>query len=329
MLPSTLVRQVVAGPCVGWKAHARWTTASAPANASPSGARSEDRSTAVHRVFGGDQSGIRRASPTTDATSGSAARARTTAVPTLPVAPVTTTLKPVALLTCVLPPAAVHADRPSTRAGKGRSPDRDGGITVGAALGGTEGGRLSASGSTGLQPNDRPCGRMVRPGDTVPSAPTPGSTVNHPPVFRRMSPFGVMCITLSLRRARVIGPHPRNELRPQVLRLQHQGAQPPPARGTPPGVRVRLPPQPLVHLPPPCQGPLVRFRRRRRRGLLQPAGLGEAVVTDQFQQFPVPAQDGVVRRGGRPVLVGGHGQCPGQRRHVAGDPAEPLILLFR
>src|SRR5690606_2158565 len=247
----------------------------------------------------GDQSGIRRASPTTDATSGSAARARTTAVPTLPVAPVTTTLKPVALLTCVLPPAAVHADRPSTRAGKGRSPDRDGGITVGAALGGTEGGRLSASGSTGLQPNDRPCGRMVRPGDTVPSAPTPGSTVNHPPVFRRMSPFAVMCITLSLRRARGIGPPPPSDLRPPVLGRQHQGAQHRRARGTLPGVLVQRPLQPLVQLPHPCQGPLVRFRLRRRPGLLQPAGLGEAVVTDQCQQVPVPAQAGLARRGWR------------------------------
>ncbi len=99
MLPSTLLRQVVAGSCVGWNAQARWITASAPANSRTRSNRSEATSTAAHSVFGGDQSGIRRASPRTEPTSGSSARARTTLVPTFPVAPVTTTLTPAALLT--------------------------------------------------------------------------------------------------------------------------------------------------------------------------------------------------------------------------------------
>src|SRR5687767_13875457 len=44
-----------------------------------------------HSVFGNDPFGIRRATPTTDSTSGSAASERRTLVPTLPLAPTTTT----------------------------------------------------------------------------------------------------------------------------------------------------------------------------------------------------------------------------------------------
>ena len=99
MLPSTLVRQVVAGSCVGWKAQARWITASALANSPARPDCSDDTSTAAHSVFGGDHCGMRRARPRTDPISGSSERTRTTLVPTLPVAPVTTTLLPEALLT--------------------------------------------------------------------------------------------------------------------------------------------------------------------------------------------------------------------------------------
>src|SRR5919198_3813362 len=99
MLPSTFVRQVAAGSCVGWKAHARWTTASASANSLTRSACWEARSTADHSVRAGDHSGIRRASPSTDPTCASSERRRTRLVPTLPVAPVTTILLPTALLT--------------------------------------------------------------------------------------------------------------------------------------------------------------------------------------------------------------------------------------
>lgn len=99
MLPRTLVRQVVAGSCVGWNAQARWTTASAPSKRSARLSSSVARSTADHSVFGGDHPGVRRASPRTDLTCGSSESSRTTLVPTLPVAPVTTTLLPAALLT--------------------------------------------------------------------------------------------------------------------------------------------------------------------------------------------------------------------------------------
>src|SRR5690606_13349159 len=150
-----------------------------------------------------------RARPRTDATRGSSDRALTTLVPTFPVAPVTTTLRPVSLLTVHSSRPAVPlcgTDRvPATRARHAGAPRqgerarrgvRRGGREEGASTAtgesrsgrygvGTDGGRLSAKGSTGLQPNDRPCGRMVRPGDTVPSAPTLGSTGNHLQVFRR------------------------------------------------------------------------------------------------------------------------------------------------
>ncbi len=122
MLPSTLLRQVVAGSCVGWNAQARWTTASAPANSWTRSNRSEARSTADHSVFGGDQSGIRRARPRTEPTSGSSARARTTLVPTLPVAPVTTTLMPAALLTFRSLRPERSAEAPGTREGEWKAP---------------------------------------------------------------------------------------------------------------------------------------------------------------------------------------------------------------
>ncbi|CAM5366615.1 hypothetical protein SALBM311S_02386 [Streptomyces alboniger] len=62
-----------------------------------------------------------------------------------------------------------------------------------------QGGRLSAKRSTGLQPDDRPCGQKVRPGDTVPSAPTVCSTDNHPWVFRGSSRTGVIRVTARQR----------------------------------------------------------------------------------------------------------------------------------
>lgn len=120
MEPSTFVRQVVAGSCVGWNAQARWTTASASAKWLVRSLCSEARSTAAHSVFAGDQSGIRRASPSTVPTSGSSERSRTTLVPTLPVAPVITILLPVALLTlCSSRPAARAESTGYPQPGKG------------------------------------------------------------------------------------------------------------------------------------------------------------------------------------------------------------------
>jgi len=51
-------------------------------------------SAATQRVFAKERAGSRRAMPTTDSTSGSVARALRKLVPTLPDAPVTTTLTP-------------------------------------------------------------------------------------------------------------------------------------------------------------------------------------------------------------------------------------------
>src|SRR4051794_17242169 len=67
-------------------------TTSAPVNrgARSSWATSQDS----QRTFGAVHDGIRRARPRISSTPGSAPRARTTLVPTLPVAPVTTTRKP-------------------------------------------------------------------------------------------------------------------------------------------------------------------------------------------------------------------------------------------
>ena len=87
--PRTLFRQVTTGSCVGWNSHERCTTAVASARCP---ARSSSAMSALaHSVFGAVHSGRRRATPSTDETSGSAASASTTLVPMLPVAPTTTT----------------------------------------------------------------------------------------------------------------------------------------------------------------------------------------------------------------------------------------------
>lgn len=79
--------------------------------------------------------------------------------------------------------------------GKGKAPTGRGNRGRGRLWVGTDGGRLSAKRSTGLQPNDRPCGQKVRPGDTVPSAPTSRSTGNYRSVFPGVSEPTVMCVT--------------------------------------------------------------------------------------------------------------------------------------
>ena len=90
MLPSTLMSHVVNGRWVGWNAHVRSTTASAPRKCC---ATCGDRTSAAsNRVFAGcHDDGVRRATPTISVIAGSAASASTTLVPTFPVAPTTTT----------------------------------------------------------------------------------------------------------------------------------------------------------------------------------------------------------------------------------------------
>ena len=84
-LPWTLTALEHGASREGWISQARWTTASAPANSSSSGARVMSAATNV--VLGACQSVWRRARPTISVTAGSAASAETTLVPTLPVAP--------------------------------------------------------------------------------------------------------------------------------------------------------------------------------------------------------------------------------------------------
>ena len=86
--PTTLTRSSSRSSREGWITQARCTTASAPAKCGSSG--SEATSARTQRVRGLCQSGSRRAMPTISSTRSSAARARSSAVPTLPVAPVTT-----------------------------------------------------------------------------------------------------------------------------------------------------------------------------------------------------------------------------------------------
>src|SRR5947209_11595423 len=69
--------------------HARWMTTSAPRNRPTRSSCS--MSAWAHSVRGADHCGSRRATPRIDATLGSSASAATTLVPTLPVAPSTTT----------------------------------------------------------------------------------------------------------------------------------------------------------------------------------------------------------------------------------------------
>src|SRR3954453_1844357 len=87
--PWTFVSQSLSRSRPGWISHARWTTASAPRKCGTRSSRTT--SAAVHSTFGTRSSGSRRATPSTDSTAGSAASARTRLVPTLPVAPTTTT----------------------------------------------------------------------------------------------------------------------------------------------------------------------------------------------------------------------------------------------
>ena len=78
----------------GWISQARWITASAPRN---SGTRSAlETSACAQSVFGSSRPGGRRAMPRIESTAGSRASERRTLVPTLPDAPVTTTLMPTA-----------------------------------------------------------------------------------------------------------------------------------------------------------------------------------------------------------------------------------------
>src|SRR3954465_13047769 len=73
----------------GWISHARWTTASAPRK---SGTRSDAAMSArANSTLGTARRGARRASPSTDSTRSSPASAPSRLVPTLPVAPTTTT----------------------------------------------------------------------------------------------------------------------------------------------------------------------------------------------------------------------------------------------
>src|SRR4051794_11123670 len=88
-LPSTLVARVTDSSREGWINQARCTTASAPRNV---GLRSAFAMSAwTQRVFGSVSFGARRLMPTISSTAGSATSARSRAVPTFPLAPVTTT----------------------------------------------------------------------------------------------------------------------------------------------------------------------------------------------------------------------------------------------
>jgi len=70
--------------------HARCTTQSAPSSTGPRSSR--EMSAVAHVVLaGGGLDGRRRATATISVTASSSLRARSTAVPTLPVPPITTT----------------------------------------------------------------------------------------------------------------------------------------------------------------------------------------------------------------------------------------------
>src|SRR3954470_24679959 len=88
----------------GWMSQARWTTASAPARCERRSARATSASSQV--TLPSRSAGRRRAMPTTSRIRSSASSARSTAIPTLPVAPVTTTF---------MPSAYPHFDEPTAR----------------------------------------------------------------------------------------------------------------------------------------------------------------------------------------------------------------------
>ncbi|MEV1069247.1 hypothetical protein [Streptomyces sp. NPDC050263] len=72
---------------------------------------------------------------------------------------------------CLLEPAA-HEPAPWRPGANSARPRLDGETSRGREVVAAEGGRLSAEGSPGLQPDDRPHGLQVRPGYTAPSAAT-------------------------------------------------------------------------------------------------------------------------------------------------------------
>ena len=79
----------------------------------------------------------------------------------------------------------------SAQAGAGEGPDWFGGSQPGPIESGREGRSPRGGGSIRLQPNDRPHGQRVRPGDTVPFTPTYGSTVTHSRMFPGASCTGI------------------------------------------------------------------------------------------------------------------------------------------
>src|SRR5215213_9699328 len=88
-LPSTFTERTRRWSRAGWISQARWTTASAPWKCGRSGELAT--SAARHSSLGKLALGTRRHNPSTDSTAGSSASERSRLVPTLPLAPVTTT----------------------------------------------------------------------------------------------------------------------------------------------------------------------------------------------------------------------------------------------
>ena len=98
-VPSTLIRRSISGFRPGCSAQAECTTASTPSTKRSTSASLElsPRSARCHRTpdHGSTSGGCRRASPRTSATPlPGAVRRRSSAVPTLPLAPVTATVRP-------------------------------------------------------------------------------------------------------------------------------------------------------------------------------------------------------------------------------------------
>src|SRR3989337_1393287 len=90
IVPATFVIHCLVRSREGWMIQARQTTASAPRR---SGARSSVTTSAeAHSTFSTFRFGSLRATPRTDSTCGSIESERSTLVPTLPLAPTTTTL---------------------------------------------------------------------------------------------------------------------------------------------------------------------------------------------------------------------------------------------
>src|SRR5690606_26558414 len=113
-----LARQVTTGSRVGWKSQARWTTASAPSKIGSRSGRST--SARCHSTPSSRVPGSRLATPTTEVTLSPARSARTTLVPTVPVAPTTATLMAV-----WLPRSAAVKPHPS-----GLEQDLDGAVPL-------------------------------------------------------------------------------------------------------------------------------------------------------------------------------------------------------